>query len=448
MKQNSASEKSHPTSISRRTFTNQTIAGGLASSLTSFSGMSGLAAAAEKKSAALPFAGKKILVPFSWSFKNIGDIGITPGILHLTETYLPGAHVTILGNSSIDKYEEYLSSRFPNVDLVKAAYRNENSPEDIKKCQQALDDADLVMYNSGTTLSYGRWGFSWQRTMPLAMPLFLARDAGKPYGIYCQSFEMFSPPSDTLFRPLLNNAKFLFTRDTNSLAYLKSLGIQAPNMEFGPDATFGFNLDDRAGGDAIMKQYQLEDRKFITLTIRSPKQGFISAKRGRDHAAKMRQMISDFVEKTGERVLICVEVSLDIEETKASIYDPLPEKIKKNVAFKDTFWTPDEAFSVYKRAKCVVSMEMHSVILALAAGTPSIHPPFVEAGRKAQMVADIGLGEWLFDVDKDSQADMSQALLTIHQDLPAALKKVEKALVFVHQRQQETMAIVGKTLPG
>ncbi len=448
MKQDPLSENKQVSSISRRNFVNRSIAGGLASTLTSFTGMRGLAAAAEKKSALLPFAGKNILVPFSWSFRNIGDIGITPGILHLIDTYLPGAHVTILGNSSVEKYEEYLSSRFPDVDLVKAPYKGKHSAEHLKKYRRAFDEADLVMYNSGTTLSYGRWERNWHRTMPLALPLFLARDAGKPYGIYCQSFEQFAPPSDALFRPLLNDAKFLFTRDTNSLAYLKSLGIDAPNMEFGPDATFGFDLDDRAGGDAIMKKFQLEDRKFITMTIRSPKQGFVSEERGTDHASKMRQLIIEYIEKTGERVLVCAEVKQDIEETKSLIYDPLPEKIKKNVAFKDTFWSPDEAFSVFKRAKCVVSMEMHSVILALAAGSPSIHPPFVEAGRKAQMVRDIGLGEWLFDIDKNSSADMGKALLGIHQDLPGALKKVEKAMAFVKQHQKKTMGIVGQTLQG
>ena len=59
------------------------------------------------------------------------------------------------------------------------------------------------LYNSGTTLSYGRWERNWNRTMPLAMPLVMAREAGKPYGIYCQSFERFQWPSDVMFRPLL-----------------------------------------------------------------------------------------------------------------------------------------------------------------------------------------------------------------------------------------------------
>ena len=62
------------------------------------------------------------------------------------------------------------------------------------------------------------------------------------------------------------------------------------------------------------------------------------------------------------------------------------------------------------------------------------------------MVDDLGLGEWRFDIDNDSAVDMSKALLAIHTNLPEALEKVQKAMAFVKKRQQETMAIVAKTL--
>ena len=384
-----------------------------------------------------------ILVFFSWSHSNIGDIGITPGLLRLLERHVPEAEVTIVANTKADATRDYLQERFPRCKVVASPFRTlKNSPE----FQEAFDRADLVLYNSGTTLSFGRWERNWDRTMPLAMPLFMAREAGKPYGIYCQSFERFAWPSDVLFRPVLSDAAFVFCRDTNSLEYLKGLGVAPPLLEFGPDATFAFDLRDEERAAAFMERYRLAPRGFITLTIRTSVQRFIDKEREEAHAAKLRKLVCRWVEETGLVVLICPEVKFEIEPARRLIYDPLPPEIRRNVRLKEEFWLPDEAFSVYRQARCIVSMEMHSIILGLAAGTPTIHPRFVEAGRKAWMMRDLGLQEWLFDLDEQPAEPVIEALLEVHHDYDAALGKVESAMSIVHKRQAETMAVVRKTL--
>ncbi len=384
-----------------------------------------------------------ILVFFSWSHSNIGDIGITPGLLRLLERHVPQAEVTIVANTRADATREYLQQRFPRCHVVASPFRSlENSPE----FQKAFDRADLVLYNSGTTLSFGRWERNWDRTMPLAMPLFMAREAGKPYGIYCQSFERFAWPSDVLFRPVLSDAAFVFCRDTNSLEYLKSLDVEPPVLEFGPDATFAFDLRDEERATAFMERHRLEPRGFITLTIRTSVQRFIDKKREETHAAKLRELVRRWVEETGLVVLVCPEVKHEIEPARRLIYDRLPPEIRRNVRLKEDFWLPDEAFSVYRRARCIVSMEMHSIILGLAAGTPSIHPRFVEAGRKAWMMRDLGLEAWLFDLDRQPAEPIIDALLDVHRDYDAALGQVGSAMSIVHKRQAETMAVVRKTL--
>lgn len=384
-----------------------------------------------------------ILVFFSWSHSNIGDIGITPGLLRLIERHIPGAEVVVVANSRSEETRAYLSERFPKCRVVATPFRgNEMSPE----FREAFDRADLILYNSGTTLSYGRWEYDWNRTMRYAMPLVMAREAGKPYGIYCQSFERFAWPSNELFRPLLSDASFVFVRDSNSLEYLKSLGVAPPVLEFGPDATFAFDLRDEARADAFMERHGLKPRKFITITIRTSVQKFIDEKREQAHAAKLRRLIETWVDRTGHDVLICPEVKLEIEPARRLIYQPLPEDVRSHVRFKDEFWLPDEAFSVYARAEVIVSMEMHSVILGLAVGTPVLHPRFVEAGRKAWMLRDLGLEEWLFDIDTDPADQMIARLLAIHDDYDHALGQVESAMDIVHKRQKETMAVVKRTL--
>jgi polysaccharide pyruvyl transferase WcaK-like protein len=384
-----------------------------------------------------------ILVFFSWSHSNIGDIGITPGLLRLLERHVPEAEVTVVANTRADATREYLQARFPRCKVIASPFRAlENSPA----FQEAFDRADLILYNSGTTLSFGRWERNWNRTMPLAMPLFMAREAGKPYGIYCQSFERFAWPSDVLFRPLLSDAAFVFCRDTDSLAYLKRLRVQPPVMEFGPDATFAFDLRDEERASAFMEQHRLEPQGFITLTIRTSQGGFIDRAREEAHAAKLRELVQRWVNETGLVVLVCPEVVHEIEPARRLIYEPLAPEVRRNVRFKEQFWLPDEAFSVYGQARCVVSMEMHSIILGLAAGTPAIHPRFVEAGRKAWMLRDLGLEDWLFDIDEQPADAFIAALMDVHNDHDAALAKVESAMTIVRKRQAETMAVVRQTL--
>lgn len=387
--------------------------------------------------------GRDVLVFFSWSFNNIGDIGITPGLLTLFQRHIPEANVTIVANSHTEQTADYLKTRFPKVKVIPTPFR---SKKPTAAFEEAFDRADLILYNSGTTLSYGRWKHSWNRTMPFAMPLEMARATGKPYGIYCQSFERFAWPSNYLFKSLLSDASFVFTRDTNSLAYLKSLGIAPPIMEYGPDATFGFNLRDEPWADKFMEKQRLKDRGFITLTIRSSEQGFINKTREAAHAKKLRELVARWVERTKLPVLICPEVRFESEPARRLIYEPLPRSVRDHVRMKDEFWLPDQAFTVFSRARIVVSMEMHSIIMGLAAGTPVLHPRFVEAGRKAWMLKDLGVPEWLFDIDKVDADKLTAAALAVHDDYEGALGKVRSALNIVRKRQAETMAVVKQTL--
>jgi polysaccharide pyruvyl transferase WcaK-like protein len=60
------------------------------------------------------------------------------------------------------------------------------------------------------------------------------------------------------------------------------------------------------------------------------------------------------------------------------------------------------------------------------------------------MFRDIGLPEWLFDIDKTSSAEITKAVMDIHQNYPAAKEKAKKAMQFVADRQKSTMQVVRK----
>jgi polysaccharide pyruvyl transferase WcaK-like protein len=117
--------------------------------------------------------------------------------------------------------------------------------------------------------------------------------------------------------------------------------------------------------------------------------------------------------------------------------------------WRENFWLTDEALSVYRRSAGVFGSEMHSPIMALGSGVPAVVCRFEEQTSKGFMWRDIGLGEWLFDLDKPADHErLVPAVLAMARVPAAAREKAAKALAFVQQRQRETMSIVSRVVRG
>jgi hypothetical protein len=63
------------------------------------------------------------------------------------------------------------------------------------------------------------------------------------------------------------------------------------------------------------------------------------------------------------------------------------------------------------------------------------------------MWRDIGLGDWLFDMDNaDDVARLTPTVLSLANDPQAAKERAAKALAFVQQRQRATMEVLTQKL--
>lgn len=127
--------------------------------------------------------------------------------------------------------------------------------------------------------------------------------------------------------------------------------------------------------------------------------------------------------------------------------DGLPADVTGRVVAMDRFWLPDAAQSLFSRAQAVVSLENHSPLLAAAAGTPfvMVHQP--EDSFTGDMFVDIGLGDWYVpDINKVSGEDISRMLMGIVSDMPAARRKLARAMTFVKERHRFGMMEVRRTL--
>jgi polysaccharide pyruvyl transferase WcaK-like protein len=399
---------------------------------------------------AAPAKPKTILLQSAWDTVNIGDIGHTPGTLRVLEEHLPDVRVVLWASKLDERVTAMLKTRFPKVEILQGSLAGRTERDE--KLRAAIRGADLFIRNSGMGQDTSFMEF--------------CRKEGKPYGLFGQSYfpNMVEGPGADKRLALLNAAAFIYCRDSKTLATLKKAGVRAPVLEFGPDGCFGIDVRDDTRGLATMRKLGLEDRKFITLQLRTntaklpgvddtrtpklnplhptPEQIADDERR----AAKYRELVTRWVRKTGHKVLIAPEVQKEMGHNKRLIFDPLPPDIQRHVVNLEYFWNADEAASVFARAHTAVCHEPHSLIIALANGTPIIHTYSEFHSPKCWMFKDIGLPEWLLEMDETPVEKMAETLFAIDADYAAAQARVKKAMAYVHERFARSMTTVRKIL--
>lgn len=380
---------------------------------------------------------KTIVLQSAWAVHNIGDIGHTPGTLRVIEEHLPEVKVILWAMKLDERVTAMLNKRFPKVTILQGSPLKDGEAD--LKLQEAIKGCDLFIRNSGMgqDLSYMQF----------------CKKHGKPYGLFGQSYftDMVEGPGAEERIALLNGASFIYTRETKTLSILKGAGIKTPVLEFGPDGCFGIDVRDDERGLATMKKLGLEERKFITIQLRThtPSHPGVDDKRPQKlnplhptpqmiadderRAAKYCDLITRWVKKTGHKVLIAPEAMKEMEYNKKFIWDKLPADIQKSVVNLEYFWNADEAASIFARAHTIVCHEPHSPIIALANGTPIIHTYSEFHSPKCWMFKDIGLPEWLLEFDTTSIDLWAETLFAIDADYPAAQAKVKKAMAYVHE---------------
>lgn len=393
---------------------------------------------------------KTIVLQSAWDTINIGDIGHTPGTLRVIEEHLPQVKVVLWAMKLDERIIAMLKARFPKVEILQGNLFKDGASD--KKLQEVVKNCDLFIRNSGMG-------------QDLTFMQFCQKH-GRPYGLFGQSYfpTMVEGKGAAERSALLNDAAFIYTRETKTLNILKKAGITAPVLEFGPDGCFGIDVRDDERGLATMKKLGLEERKFITVQLRTNTPKFPGVDDSRPEklnplhptpeqiedderrAAKYRDLVTRWVQKTGGKVLIAPETIKEMGHNKRLIHDPLPPEIQQQVVNLDYFWNADEAASIFARAHTIVCHEPHSPIIALANGTPIIHTYSEFHSPKCWMFQDIGLGDWLMEMDETPVEKMAETLFAIDADYTAAQAKVKTAINYVHERFAGSMKHISEIL--
>ena len=360
---------------------------------------------------------QKILLRSSWQTVNIGDIAHTPGMLALLEQHLPEAEVTLWPNKLTPEVEQLLMKRFPKLKIAATGDQQ----------RAALDACDFFLHGSGP----GIVGVK---------ELQKAKDAGKPYGIGGITLNDGEIKNQ---RELLAGAKFICLRDTDSLRALQASGFSGPPVTFGPDATFALDIYDEPAADELLKKHVLEPGKFLCVLPRlrwtpyweihpesrkpDPERIAVNEKYAEVDHAKLRDGIISWVRQTGMRVFLVPEMTYAVPLLRPLLFDKLPDDVKPHVTVMERYWLTAEANSVYKRAAAILSSEQHSPIMGIANGIPAVMVRQPTDTRKGQMWRDVGLNEWLFEIDQSTGEQIAERVAQIGKDLPAARVIATKA---------------------
>ncbi len=377
-----------------------------------------------------------ILLVSGWQDVNIGDIAHTPGLLHVLETFLPEAKIILWKKSGYNAtVSEIYSTNFPKVRVL---YGNVDEQKKVTNPDllKVFDESDILLHGSGPLLVAADHVDAWMKY------------TGKPYGVFGVTLQ--SP--NEYHRELLKKAAFIFTRETHSIEHLKKAGIEGEHVGFAPDATFFLNIHDDKKAGQFMASNLLEAKKFICVIPRlrvtpyykfNPNNAGWSDQRIKevealnerckewDHA-KMREAMIAWVRETGNKVLVCPEMTYQVDIMDELLIDPLPEDVKPFV-LKRGYWLPDEAASVYSKAHSVISFECHSPIIAAANGTPFLYLRQPEDTIKGQMYYDLNFEDWVFEIEETTGDQITGRLREIWDNYAAAESKLQAGMDKVDQ---------------
>ncbi|MEJ7769764.1 MAG: polysaccharide pyruvyl transferase family protein, partial [Chitinophagaceae bacterium] len=344
--------------------------------------------------------------------------------------------------------KKMLNTNFPKVKIIYGGVDAEKNTENAE-VKEAMKEADLMIHGSGPSLVGADNLACW------------IKHTTKPFGIFGTTLEK---PNE-YHQSILEKAAFIYTRETISIDHLKKAGITQPEIKFAPDATFFFNVQNKEKAGQFLKENGLQHKKFICAIPRlrfTPYHKFKSTGwtaekikqvedtnekyKEADHA-KLREAMIAWVRETGNKVLVCPEMTYEVDIMDELLINPLPADVKPFI-LKRGYWLPDEAASIYAEAHTVLSFECHSPIIAAVNGTPFFYLRQPEDTIKGQMYYDLGFNKWIFEIESMEGKQIADRLREVWKDYGKAKATLAANMDKVANIYKGGTARIGQLLAG
>lgn len=290
----------------------------------------------------------KFIISGYFGFQNIGDEAILAAMIeHLREAD-HGSEIVALSKDPI------LTQRLHNVSAV-----NRN---DIFGISRELRDADLFISGGGSLLQ--------DVTSPRSVPYYLglvtlAKAMKKPVFFYAQGIGPLNLKfSRFLVKTVGNLADTITVRDVQSLALLQSIGITRPEMHVAADPVFGLEpCSGRGKGRDFLQACEIPAKgcPLVIVSVRPwlAVPGYIQAVASAcDHLVKTQGAVIVYVPfHKAQDVPIC-QACVEVMQERAYMWD--------------CAGSPREIMSLMEDADFAIGMRYHSLVFAVATGTPFV----------------------------------------------------------------------------
>lgn len=386
---------------------------------------------------------RTVLLFSSWANVNIGDVAHSPGLITALLDVEPEARIILWPQRLGGREEAMLRQANPSIEIARGDIDESGTPN-TPELLAAWDAADVLVHGSGAGAFRTDLMRAWQ-----------AR-TGRPYGYAGVTIDPLWPsvagPLDQLrtmtrelpaafigehTREALDDAEFIFARDSVTLEFLRAQGITAGSLEFGPDATFAYLHRDESAADAFEAEVGVSASEFACFVPRlryAPYPDIYGTERTRQFDRRyavnagtvgpdldaFSAAIAAWVRNTGQPAIVVPEMSYAVELAQQQLVPRLAADVADHVHVLGRYWPLEEAHAVYARARAVVSMECHSPILASVHGTPTLYLRQPTETVKGEMYADLGAGDAVVEIERDGPGGAAAAVERLLADEAAA----------------------------
>ncbi|MGL5677075.1 MAG: polysaccharide pyruvyl transferase CsaB [Cellulosilyticaceae bacterium] len=283
----------------------------------------------------------KVVISGYYGFNNIGDEAILYTMIEMLKKNIPNISITVLSNNPEETEKTY---------QVEAINR-----WDIRSIVKHIKGCDMVVSGGGSLLQDVT---SW-KTIPYYLGIIkLGLIYRKKVVFYSQGIGPVNKWwNKWLIKKVASQADHIFVRESMSEKLLKEIGVTAPTS-VAIDPVFGIHLDNQLADE--MPQL-VEHTKKIGVYLRP-------WKNDKAMVENVCRTLKTLINEGYEIYMMSMHYEQDI-----AIARQIADKLKSDrVVVVDQSLSIDETLAYTAQFDFIIGMRLHSLIMAVAVGTPTI----------------------------------------------------------------------------
>ena len=398
---------------------------------------------------------KSILLINSDLAKNRGDRAIAEGNIALIKQQFKDARITGISQFPVRDKAWY------GIDFLDMNFQSLSSLQLLRLCLAARRH-NIVLWGGGEILKdYTNKSALWYWVIKMTLVSFFNPNL---YG----AFQGIGPTSATsskrLIRFVVNRTKVFIVRDKESYDKLVKWGVRTDKLRFASDpavlplpSKINPTLKKKLRDDFQIDQEFLDD--FVCIGPRDwfhyKPSGILPFKykerlyslvgkrldtaspRHERYIEQLQKVISTLTKKHRVHVLL---VPMHMEERDSEMCELLKQNASDpdlvRIIDKDTL-SPAELRSVIARAKVMVGFRLHSNIIGVSAGVPSINIYYVDKGRV--FFDQIGQGRFAMPIERVLEKDFDKRFVRLFDELVKSRQAVKQSIDSATKRLRESV---------